>query len=72
MTEQENGPEPQAKSAEELAESLRAEIEAEETMAEVKGVDRQLLRVVAFFAVAAVAAMLVALCGLLIYLVLSG
>jgi ABC-type Fe3+-siderophore transport system permease subunit len=41
-------------------------------MAEAKGVDRQLLRVVAFFAVAAVAAMLVALCGLLIYLVLFG
>ena len=72
MTEQENGPEPQAESAEELAESLRAEIEAEETMAEAKGVDRQLLRVVAFFAVAAVAAMLVALRGLLIYLMLSG
>ncbi|MGD9049490.1 MAG: hypothetical protein PVF77_15645 [Anaerolineae bacterium] len=72
MSEQENGPEPQAESAEALAESLRAEIEAKETMAEAKGVDRQLLRVVAFFAVAAVAAMLVALCGLLIYLVLSG
>jgi hypothetical protein len=72
MTEQENGPEPQAESMEELAESLRAEVEAEETMAEAKGVDRQLLRVVAFFAIAAVAAMLVALCGLLIYLVLSG
>lgn len=72
MSEQEHGPEPQAESAEALAESLRAEIEAKETMAEAKGVDRQLLRVVAFFAVAAVAAMLVALCGLLIYLVLSG
>ena len=72
MTEQENSPETQADSAEELAESLRAEIEAQETMVEAKGVDRQLLRVVAFFAVAAVAAMLVALCGLLIYLVLSG
>jgi ABC-type Fe3+-siderophore transport system permease subunit len=60
------------KSAEELAESLKAELEAEKTMAEAKGVDRRLLRVVAFFAVAAVAAMLVALCGLLIYLVLSG
>jgi len=71
MTGQENSPEAQADSAEELAESLRAEIEAQETMVEAKGVDRQLLRVVAFFAVAAVAAMLVALCGLLIYLMLS-
>ena len=67
MTEQENGPEAQPASPEELAESLRAELEAEKTMPEAKGVDNQLLRVVAFFAVAAVVAMVVALCGLAIY-----
>jgi hypothetical protein len=72
MTEQENSPEVQPESPEALAESLRAELEAEKTMPEAKGVDKQLLRVVAFFAVAAVGAMLVALCGLLIYLMISG
>lgn len=72
MTEQENGPEAQQESAEALAESLRAALEAEETLPEAKGVDNQLLRVVAWFAVAAVVAMVVALCGLVIYLVVSG
>ena len=72
MTEQENGPEAQPVSNEELAESLRAEIEAEETMAEAKEVDNQLLRVVAWFAVAAVVAMIVVLCGIVIYLAIYG
>lgn len=72
MTEQENGPEEQPVSTEELAESLRAGIEAEETMAEAKEVDNQMLRVVAWFAVAAVVAMIVVLCGVVIYLVISG
>jgi hypothetical protein len=72
MTEQENGPEAQPVSNEELAESLREEIEAEETMAEAKGVDNQVLRVVAWFAIAAVVTMIVVLCGVVIYLVFSG
>ena len=72
MTEQEKDIEEQPASPEELAESLRAELEAEKTMPEAKGIDRQLLRVVAFFAVAAVVAIVVALCGLAIYAMFVG
>lgn len=72
MTEQEKGVEEEQASPDELAESLREELEAEKTMPEAKGVDNQMLRLVAYFAIAAVVAMVVALCALAIYAMIVG